>query len=444
MLMLSKWQILVKLRRLKMMMNQGIATIAPFTHIIPQRPRQVIRDWLIKVTTPKQHQKSRYRPPVQRRKIKGCAGINEYGLFRAEFGLAQGAKFYARALQLSEIPFTLVNMDYLDFLSQGDHSFDSLISRKGKYAINVIHINADQMEEACRLFPHRMFDHHYNIGVWLWEFETIPRNWVRYLQYVDELWVPSKFIAKAIRKETEKPVTVIPYGIETPVESCRREDFGLPNSKFLALAMYDANSFASRKNPGGAIEAFTKAFGEKSGLAALVLKIGNGSPDEINMLEERLKASGIQYYLITERLSKPRLNALIACCDVFISLHRSEGFGLVMAEAMNLGIPVIATGWSANIEFMPRDCTYLVGYHLVPVGDAYHQVDDESYVWAEPDIEEAASYLRMIMEEPEKTKERAQKAQKHIQEYFSIEASARKMKKRYEELCHELHMKGRL
>jgi len=441
----SKEQISVKFRRLKTSMNLGIAKIAPFTHIIPSRPRQIVRDWLIHVTTPNQKQRViQYRPPVQDGKIRGRVGINEYGLFRAENGLAQGAKFYANALQQSKIPFTLINMDYLDFLKQEDHNYDLLISSRGKYAINLIHINADQIEDACRLFPHYLFDNHYNIGVWLWEFERIPRNWVHHLVYVDEIWAPSEFIANAIRKETEKPVTVIPYGIETPVESCRREDFGLPNSKFLTLAMYDANSFASRKNPGGAIEAFTKAFGGKAGLAALVLKIGNGSPDEINMLEERLKASGIQYYLITERLSKPRLNALIACCDVFISLHRSEGFGLVMAEAMNLGIPVIATGWSANIEFMPRDCTYLVGYHLVPVGDAYHQVDDESYVWAEPDIEEAASYLRMIMEEPEKTKERAQKAQKHIQEYFSIEASARKMKKRYVELCHELHMKGRL
>ena len=442
--MLSKWQMLVKIRRLKVSMNLGIAKIAPFTRIVPKWPRQIVRDWLIKITTPKQHPVSTYRPPKQKGELKGQAGINEYGMFRAENGLAQGAKFYANALRISMIPFTLVNLDYLDFLSQDDHSYDSLISRRGKYAINLININADKIEEACRLFPHRMFDNHYNIGVWLWELERIPKKWVENLRYVDELWAPSEFIAKAIRRETDKPVTVIPYGIETPVEPCKRADFGLPESDFLVLAMYDANSFASRKNPNGAIEAFSKAFSGKKEKATLVLKIGKGSSKEIQALEDRLKSSGIHYFLFTERLPKERLNALIACCDVFISLHRSEGFGLVMAEAMNLGVPVIATGWSANIEFMPRDCTYLVGYHLVPVGNAYHQVDDESSVWAEPDIEEASSYLRMIMEEPEKTKGRAQKAQKHIQEYFSIEASARKMKKRYEELCHELHIQGQL
>lgn len=437
----SNWQIKIKLRRLKIALNLGIAKIAPYTRVIPERPRQIVRDALIRITTPKKPlQKKTYRPPVQNGKLKGKAGINEYGMFRAENGLAQGAKFYANALQVSKVPFTLINLDYLVFLSQNDHSYDSLISRRGKYAINVIHINGDQIEDACRLFPHSMFDNHYNIGVWLWELETIPRKWVENLKYVDELWAPSEFIAQAIRKETDKPVKVIPYGIETPMDSYSRRDFGLPESSFLALAMYDANSFASRKNPNGAIDAFTRAFAGKEKPAALVLKVGNGKAEEISALENRLKESGIHYYLITERLSKQRLNALIACCDVFISLHRSEGYGLVMAEAMNLGVSVIATGWSSNVEFMPRDCTYLVDYHLVPVGDAYHQSDDESNVWAEPDVDQAAMYLQMIMDNPEKSRIKAEAAKAYIQQHFSTDACARKIHERYVELCRELKM----
>ena len=438
--MISAGWIRIKVRRIKIALNLGVAKVAPLTHIVPAGPRRAVRDWIIRVTTPKEKQRL-YRAPASDGRIRAPMGINVYGMLRAENGLAQGAKLYARAVMASGIPCSLVDMYYLDFLTQSDHRLDPYISRKGKYAINVIHINANQIEAACHDYPHRLFDNHYNIGVWLWELEKIPDSWIQKMDYVDELWAPAGFVADAMKKGTDKPVITIPYGIETPKEEAGRSDFGFEDSEFLVLAMYDANSYASRKNPEGAIEAFVKAFGGTEENAALVLKVGNGSEDELAALRKRLDASGIRYYLVTERFSKPRLNALIACCDVFLSLHRSEGFGLVIAEAMNLGVPVVATGWSANAEFMPEECTCRVSYRLIPVGDAY-QFEEESQRWADPDTGEAAEYLKMLKRNPDRAAQMAREAKRYIEENYSISRCGEKMKQRYAEIQEELKAKG--
>ena len=435
------WQIHRKVRQVKTAMNLGLAKVARVTHFIPEKPRRAVRDWLIAVTTPGKLRP--YRAPIQSGRITQPPGINEYGFFRAQNGLAQGAKLYAQALKESGIPFTLVNTDFIDWLAQDDHSWDSWLTPGGKYAINLIHINPDQLEEACRPFPHREFDDHYNIGVWLWELETLPASWKPKLDYVDELWVPSRFIAEAVRRETDKPVQAIHYGIDTPAEPCSRPDFGLPEEEFLVLAMYDSNSYASRKNPEGAIRAFEKAFGGRDVPARLVLKLANGKEEELRALRERLAGSGIRYQLITERYEKPRLNALIACCDVYLSLHRSEGFGLVVAEAMSLGVPVVATAWSANAEFMPEECTCRVKATLVPVGDAY-QWGEEHHRWADPDVDQAAAYLRMLQENPEKGKRMAEEARAWIRKELSPERCGEKMRKRFEEICRELRETGRM
>jgi len=428
-------------KRVKIWANLSLAKVAPLTRMVPEKPRRVVRDWLIALTTPKAERP--YRAPVQDGKIRNRPGINLYGFLRAENGLAQGAKLYAKALEESGIPYTLVNTDFLEWLSQRDHSLDAKISRKGKYAVNLVHINPDQWEAACREYPHRMFDNHYNIGVWLWELEYLPKEWLEKFDYVDELWVPSQFIADAAQRETEKPVTVIRYGIETPVEKLGRKDFGLPEDAFLVLAMYDSNSYATRKNPEAAIQAFEKAFAGKNENAVLVLKLANGKEEELRKLRERLDASGIRYYFVTERFSKPKLNALIACCDVFLSLHRSEGFGLVVAEAMSLGVPVVATAWSSNAEFMPEECTCRVGYTLIPVGENYQWADDRQR-WANPDTDEAARDLRLLFENPEKAREMAEKSKAYIQTEMSPEVCGRQMRERYEEIIAALRNTGRM
>ena len=420
-----------RFREIKMKMNLSLAKIAKISHFVPQRPRRFVRNVLTRITTPKDLKP--YRPPYHG-KIKAPCGINLYGLFRAENGLAQGAKLYAKALSFTTIPYVLVNTDFMEKLPQNDHSLDSILAPKGKYGINLIHLNGDHLETACRKFPHSAFDYHYNIGVWLWELEKLPPAFTKALDYVDELWAPSEFVKNAIQRSTDKPVITIPYGIETPKENLVRSNFGLPENDFLVLTMYDSLSFSSRKNPEAAITAFYQAFHDSS-RAVLVIKVSNAREDELRLLSSRLEKLKIRYALISEQLPKPRLNALISCCDVFISLHRSEGFGLVIAEAMSLGVPVVATGWSANTEFMAEDCTCRTKYKLIPLGENY-MYGDKSDRWADPDIEDAANKLRLLYSDPVLRNEMAAKAQSYINNEYSIQRTAELIASRYAEICH--------
>lgn len=418
----KRWQ------KKKIWINQAIGTYAHLTHIVPKGPRQKVRDWLIKETSVKLA-----RPPKAYIPGKYPDGINEFGFFREETGLGQGTRMYARSIEEAGIPHRFIHLNFLDWLPRDETSFADKLSKKPKYAVNLIHLNPDQWDEAMQLFPRRYFDRHYNIGVWLWELESLPRPWLRLLDFVDELWVPSEFIARAARKETDKPITVIPYGIEIDKPKLTRADLGLPEDQFIALAMFDSHSYVHRKNPMAAIEAFTEALAGKPD-TMLVLKANHPKEKEIELLEKQLKDARVQYKIIRERMSRECLNGLIACSDVFISLHRSEGFGLPIAEAMMLGTAVVATNWSANSEFMDETCAGCIGYGMVPVGDRYHYATESSDQWAEPDIHEAAGYLKKLYDDPEYRKKLAGNGQAHVRNLLSVEGSGEKMKKRLEEI----------
>ena len=410
-------------------MNNAIGVYARFTRIVPKGLRHRVRDWLIRVTTP---QEASYRLPLPREGRRIRKGINLYGSFREETGLGQGVRMYARGIEAAGIRHCFLHTDFLEWLGKDEHSFDRKLTRRARYGVNVVHINPDQWILACEGFPNRCFDRRYNIGVWLWELPRMPESWKETLAYVDELWVPSEFIARAIRAETDKPVTVIRYGVETPVSGEKRADFGLPEDKLLVLAMFDSHSYASRKNPLAAVEAFTEAFGGTDG-AELVLKVNHPHEEDVAKVEEKLREAKVRYTLITERMPKEKLNALIACCDIFLSLHRSEGFGFPVAEAMALGTVTVATNWSSTAEFMSKETTCPVGYKLIPVGENEYP-NWEGQEWADPDVHEAAAYLKELAADPEKRQRIAEAAKAYMREELSPAACGQRMKARLEEI----------
>ena len=138
---------------------------------------------------------------------------------------------------------------------------------------------------------------------------------------------------------------------------------------------------------------------------------------------------------MTERLDREKMNSLIQLCDGFLSLHRSEGFGLVMAEAMNLGTATVATNWSANTEFMTKETSCLVDAKQIPVGNAY-QYEQEGLTWADADVHQAAEYLKRLKDDPEYYREKAEKGKKYIEENLSLEKCADVIRKRMNEILH--------
>ena len=206
------------------------------------------------------------------------------------------------------------------------------------------------------------------------------------------------------------------HAIHFPVpENPHRARFGLPEDRFLFLTMYDMHSLQERKNPEASLDAFTKAFPdvERSGVG-LVIKLMNGGtyPEDYAALKQRL-ASVSGTHLIDETLAREEVYELEACCDAFVSLHRSEGFGLGLAECMFLGKPVVGTNWSGNVDFMTSAYSCPVDFSLVEL-DRDHGPYRKGQHWAEPDVDHASHYMRKLATDDAYRKEVGQRGQQTI------------------------------
>jgi glycosyltransferase involved in cell wall biosynthesis len=240
------------------------------------------------------------------------------------------------------------------------------------------------------------------IGYWAWELPIVPPDWRAGLPFVHEVWVPSHFTAAAMETIAPGHVRVVPppLGALAPLRSVLdRSAFGLPETSVIVLMSFNLASSFERKNPLAAIAWFRAAFGDRKD-RLLVLKVGNPDhfPQDFAVLcAAATAASNIR--IDTRRLPAEDHAALIAACDIVVSPHRAEGLGLVPAEAMLLGKPVIATGWSGNLDFMDPVSAALVGYRLVPARDARGVYDVTGAVWAEPDIQEGVAQLRRLADD---------------------------------------------
>ena len=365
-------------------------------------------------------------------------GVNLFGFLSSNSGVGQGSRIIAEALYKSDIPFTLIDLktEYSNEKNCPDFFADHL-SDKPKYGINIVHVNPRDFFIHLSSLPKNFWQSHYNICIWLWELEDYPDVWDDYFLFPDEIWTPSVFNSKAIEKKNKVPVYTIPYGISVDYDDkLDRNYFGLPQDKFIFFVAYDFNSGSMRKNPQGAVEAYKRAF-KKSDNTILLLKIGNGKKEEIDKLKDSLSDRD-DIIFFDKSLSKIEFNSLLRSCDVFVSLHRSEGFGLVPAEAMYLGIPSIATGYSANLDFMNFENSCLVDYDLIPVEDnvIYLPLFEGKLTpkWADPNIKQTSEYMIKLCKDRDFYKKIAENAQVSIKQNFSIEKTVSKLKERYNEI----------
>lgn len=360
-------------------------------------------------------------------------GVNLIGNIRGDFGLGQSCRLIARELQVSGIAFGICEYHTSDKEHMEDRSCDSLLMTEPKYNINLFHINANEFTLAYFRLGKQIWDYRYNIAFWLWELEDFPKEWAGCIDLLHEIWTPSEFVSNAIRKCTDKPVVTIPYYVEAPIdENYDRPYFKLPEDQFLFLMMYDSNSIMERKNPLGVLEAFKEAFAKKPQKAGLVIKLNGENNDEIDFIKQYLDGCRNVYFM-TEVLSKTEVNSLIAVVDVYVSMHRAEGFGLVMAEAMCNGTPCIATNWSANTEFMDQESACLLDYKLVPVQKDMGPFRKGNY-WAQPDVRQAAVYMQRLYEDKEFYEKISQNARRHADKIFDLERTAGAIRKRVREI----------
>ncbi|MDO5403151.1 MAG: glycosyltransferase [Eubacteriales bacterium] len=372
-------------------------------------------------------------------RLKNKDGINLIGSINSDTGLGQSMRLVADIIDASGTDYTVYNYYVPPGGSMNDTAYRHKITNECPYNINLIHVNASEFTRAFIDIGQEVWNGRYNIAYWLWELEEFPKEWLGNMNLVDEIWTPAEFISRTLRKYTDKPVHTIPYAVTAPTEeSFTRQYFNLPEDKFLYLMMFDGKSRMERKNPVGVIEAFKKAYTaddvKKSSNVGLVVKINepeNGARD-IAYIKEALKGYE-NVYFICETLSKVEVNSLIKCADVFVSLHRAEGFGLVLAEAMYVGTPAIATNWSANIEFMNNDVACMVDAKMIEIGRDMPPFKKE-YKWADADIGQAADYMRKLYEDKEYYDKIKSGAAMHIRKKLNIENSVDLVKNRLNEI----------
>jgi glycosyltransferase involved in cell wall biosynthesis len=267
----------------------------------------------------------------------------------------------------------------------------------------VLHVNAPLLPAALLRLPRRLLRGRRVIGFWAWELPTVPPAWHTGAAFVHEVWAPSRFTAAALEAVAPGRVRVVPHPVAAspPRPSALiRADFGLPVNAFVVLTSFSLASSFARKNPLASIAAFRAAFGAEAD-KILVLKVSHTEhwPQDLALLRAAI-AGAPNIRLDTRLLPASDSHALTACADVVLSLHRSEGFGLVPAEAMLLGRVVVATDWSGTTDFLDAGCGVPVPYRLVPAVDPRGVFQAPGAVWAEAETGAAAAALIALAADP--------------------------------------------
>jgi len=366
-------------------------------------------------------------------------GVNIFGFFSSVSGLAEAAWSTHRGITEAGLPARFIDIPLMDRPKHKD-----LMSLQGAvtyFPINVFHFNPD----VIRLLLEDGLSQHYctaryNIAFWFWETQQLPQYWVEAGSLFDEIWTSSDFCRDEVAKSIDKPVIKIPLNVVlTYARSarCARKMVRLPTEKYIFITMLDFMSNMERKNPLAAVDAFERAFGHDNHTACLVVKLLNATRGTLYKdLLGRLQRNPL-ITLIDEPLSRTDLASLLNASDCFVSLHRCEGFGLPIAEAMSLGKPVIATGWSANMEFMTAQNSFPVEFALKRL--ACHSLPyPRGTIWAEPSIEHASLIMRRLVKDPSIGEGIGRKAQQDISALISPSKTGEAIRTRLEEISNLL------
>ncbi len=358
-------------------------------------------------------------------------GVALYGYVRSQSGIGQGARGLVSAIKSQNIPLGVCALE-----NPGDpreaYPFPEIALPKRGYRTSLINANAEQILKLEELLNPRHLDGVYKIAYWVWELPIFPEAFRPAIERIDEIWVPSQFVADGLKKVTQKPVHVLPYPVvpQNPA-ALGRSHFALPEHKTVFLTAFDIHSFLKRKNPASVIEAFVNSFDPSSPNApVLAIKVhGNKGNSEARAVLEKHIGGAQNIIIIDQTLKRDEYIALHHLADVFVSLHRAEGFGLNIAEAMLIGKPVIATGFSGNMDYMTPENSIPIGFEMVDVPDgAYPHAQGQQ--WAEANQKEVILAMQRLAYDQHERARIGKKARAQITQRYSLVTTGRNMHQR--------------
>ena len=366
-------------------------------------------------------------------------GVTLLGYIKSEHGVGESARHVAEALEKTGYQWNAYDFEINNLSRQQNEELAEKITNTISNPVLLMNINADQTPVVKENLPSEQWDESYKIGIWYWELPVFPDRWLPSIDMVDEIWAPTRFIQDAISMKAKCPVIYmpLPMELERPKEVSRKK-YGFSSETFLFINMYDTLSMQSRKNPTAVIQAFKKAFDPDDLSVGLIVKLNNS-----NILEKdyeylrQIKGNYKNIYFLPRILDRMEVNELIMMCDAAVSLHRSEGLGLLCQEAMYLGKPVIATNWSGNIDFMSDNEACMVNYKLINVGQDVGPYEAWQ-MWADADVDHASEFMSKLYKDRDLCSKLGENARKRILREYSAEVCGRRMQSRLEYIKNNL------
>jgi glycosyltransferase involved in cell wall biosynthesis len=370
-------------------------------------------------------------------------GINIIADLTAGRGLTEAARTTIQAIQCAGIPTSFIEENYQGFPDdERDSSTGISFPQHGSgYPLNLMFCGITNFSHLDDAKLASLTAGKYTIAYWVWEFSTMPESYRLQFERVDEIWTASQFCTQSMLDMANgKPIRIIPHPISLS-GARNRALFGLPEDRMIFLFIFDAAGSAPRKNPEAVIDAFQLAFGKPDDSGPLLVMrarhINNRPAYKQRLLQKLDVVGGV---LLDQDYTREEVNALLVSADACVSLHRAEGFGLTMAEAMALGKPVIATKYSGNVDYMTPDNSYLVDYRLRPVEPAEH-ADQPFFAdlyagreWADASITEAAYWMKHVATSPQEAAQRGQRAAEDMQRLNSLTAVGELIRTRIEQI----------
>lgn len=362
------------------------------------------------------------------------SGINILGYAQSVIGIAEDVRMAARSAEIAGVPYGVIDVP-MPGPAKLDHTLDDRLTQRARWPLSLVCLPPTEIIRLGMEGGRQLLDGgHHIVGAWHWELPVWPEHLMGVISSVDEIWVFSEFVRHAFDGKTDKPVRKMPLAVELPARPApARERFGLSPKRFHFLIMFDGNSWLSRKNPIAAVRAFKQAFPSDPNVGLVIKAISlDRQSAGWQAVEQELQGDD-RVTVIDKTLGRVELVQLMASCDAYVSLHRSEGFGRIIAESMLLGLPTITTAFSGNADFCRDDTSFLVHGPMVPLtADDY--ILHEGQYWCDPDVPQAVQQMRRVVEDRALARRTASQAQQLIQNDYSIQAVAKAYGQRLREL----------